>query len=370
MNVLHVNTERGWRGGEQQTLYLMRGLAAAGVRQELLCAQGGVLATRARESGLTVWERPLRGELDLPAMTAIARRIRAQAVDLVHMHTSHAHTLGVAGAVLSRRRPATVVSRRVDFSIHKRRLFDFSRAKYTLGVDRILCVSEAIRGVLLADGLRPERLAVVHSGIDLSRFVDVPDRAADYRREFSVPAGAPVIGNVAHCAGHKGQRWLVAAMPAVLAACPEARAVIVGEGELLEDLRAQAASLGLSARVHFPGFRSDIPALLRWFDVFCFPSVQEGLGTTVLDALALARPVVATTAGGIPEMIESGRHGLLVPPGQAEPLAQALVALLRDRAGAAALGRAGQARVVAEFSVEQTVRRTLAEYRRLLPAAG
>lgn len=369
MRVLHVNTERTWRGGEQQVLYLMRGLQGAGVEQELLCQPDGVLATRAEQCGLAVWRRALRGEVDLASALAIARRIRERGVDLVHMHTSHAHTLGVLGAALcGRRRPATVVSRRVDFSIHKRRLLDFSRQKYTWGVDRIVCVSEMIRRVLVADGLEPARLSVVHSGVDLSRFEGVLDRGADYRKEFGLPAGAPVIGNVAHCAPHKAQADLVAAAPAVLARCPEARILIVGDGELRPALQAQARQLGVGERVLFPGFRTDVPALLRWFDVFCLPSRQEGLGTSVLDALALRRPVVATTAGGIPEMIESGRHGLLVPPGDPPALAQALVWMLEHPQEAASLGAAGRQRVEAEFTAERTAQATLEEYRRVLAA--
>ena len=371
MRVLHVNTERTWRGGEQQVLYLMRGLKAAGVEQELLCQPDGVLATRAEQCGLDVWRRTMRGEVDLPAALAIARRIRARRPDVVHMHTSHAHTLGVLGARLAgRRRPATVVSRRVDFSIHKRRLLDFSRQKYTLGVDRILCVSDTIRRVLVADGLQPGRLGVVHSGIDLSRFEGVVDRAGEYRKEFGVPAGAPVIGNVAHCAPHKAQADLVAAAPAVLARQPEARLLIVGDGELRPALEAQAAALGLSGRVLFTGFRTDVPALLRWFDVFCLCSRQEGLGTAVLDALALRRPVVATRAGGIPEMIVSGRHGLLAPPGEPPALAQALLWMLEHPREAAAMGAEGRARVEAEFTAERMAQNTLDEYRRLLTARG
>ena len=369
MRVLHVNTERTWRGGEQQVLYLMRGLAAAGVEQELLCQPDGVLATRAEQCGLAVWRRSMRGEVDLPAAWAIARRVRERGVDLIHMHTSHAHTLGVLGAKLAGgRRPATVVSRRVDFSIHKRRVLDFSLQKYTWGVDRILCVSETIRRVLLADGLGPGRLGVVHSGIDLGRFEGVVDRGADYRKEFGVPAGAPVIGNVAHCAAHKAQADLVAAAPAVLERHPEARLLVVGDGELLPALKAQAAALGVAGRVLFPGFRTDVPALLRWFDVFCMPSRQEGLGTAVLDALALRRPVVATAAGGIPEMIDSGRHGLLVPPGDPPALAQALLWMLEHKPQAEAMGAAGRARVEAEFTAERMAQATLDEYRRLLGA--
>jgi hypothetical protein len=212
MRVLHVNTERTWRGGEQQVLYLMRGLAAAGVEQELLCQPDGVLATRAEQCGLAVWRRSMRGEVDLPAAWAIARRVRERGVDLIHMHTSHAHTLGVLGAKLAGAggRPRSCRGASTSRSTSAA-VLDFSRQKYTWGVDRILCVSETIRRVLLADGLGPGRLGVVHSGIDLGASRGVVDRGADYRKEFGVPAGAPVIGNVAHCAAHKAQADLVAA---------------------------------------------------------------------------------------------------------------------------------------------------------------
>jgi glycosyltransferase involved in cell wall biosynthesis len=369
VKVLHVNTERTWRGGEQQVLYLLRGLRAAGVEQELLCQPDGVLAARAREQGVAVWPRRMRGEVDLPAALAIAGRIRARRFDIVHMHTSHAHTLGVLGAVLSGRpRPVTVVARRVDFSIHKRPVLDFSRQKYTWGVDRILCVSETIRRVLIADGLPEALLGVVHSGIDLSRLDAVPDRALDYRREFGVPRDGPLILNVAHCADHKGQRYLVAAAPALLAHHPGARIVIAGEGELLPALQAQAAELGLAERVLFPGFRTDVPALLRACDLFCFPSHLEGLGTSVLDALAMGCPIVSTTAGGIPEMIESGVHGLLVPPRDPAALAAGMLWMLEHPAEARAMGAAGRQRVERDFTCERTAQRTLAEYGRLLAA--
>jgi glycosyltransferase involved in cell wall biosynthesis len=352
-------------------LYLLRGLLAAGVEQELLCQPDGVLAARAQEDGVAVWRRRMRGEVDLPAALAIAGRIRERRFDVVHMHTSHAHTLGVLGAMLAGRpRPLTVVARRVDFSIHKRPVLDFSRQKYTWGVDRILCVSETIRRVLIADGLPQDLLGVVHSGIDLSRLDDVPDRRIDYRREFGVPKDGPLILNIGHCADHKGQRDLVSAAPAVLARHPGARIVIAGDGELLPDLLAQAEELGLGGRVLFPGFRTDVPALLRAADLFCFPSRLEGLGTSVLDALALRCPVVSTTAGGIPEMIDSGVHGLLVPPRDPGALAAAMLRVLDQPEQARAMAEAGRRRVEEEFTCQRTAERTAAEYRRLLALRG
>jgi len=374
VKVLHVNTERTWRGGEQQVLYLARGLQARGVTQELLCQQHSVLAARARDAGLPVWERRLHGEVDLPSMRAMAERLRAGRFDLIHMHTSHAHTLGLVAARLAGRRrpgdrPATLVSRRVDFSIRKRRLLDFSHLKYTWGLDRIVCVSEMIRAVLLRDGLPPALVGVVHSGVDVARLNGAPDRRTDYRREFGVPAGAPLIATVGHCADHKGQRFLVAAAPAVLARFPEARILVVGEGELLPDLKEQAGALGVEARVLFPGFRTDVPALLRAVDLFVFPSHLEGLGTSVLDALAVGLPVVATTAGGIPEMITDGVHGRLVPPRDPAALAAAMIELLEQPERARQMGDAGRARVLAEFTAERMVEKTLVEYERLLGAA-
>jgi len=368
VKVLHINTERTWRGGEQQVLYLMRGLDKRGVDQELLCRPDSAIAQRAREAGLTVWERPLRGELDLPAAMAIKSAIREKGFDVVHMHTSHAHTLGVIGSVLvGKDRPVTVVSRRVDFSIHKRR-FSLSGIKYSKGVDRILCVSEAIRRVLLEDGLSPDALGVVHSGVDLLRFENLPDNVADLREELRIPTDAPWIGNVAHCADHKGQRYLVAAAPALLERHPNARITIVGDGELLPELKSQALELGVADSVTFPGFRTDVVELLGAFDVFCFPSHLEGLGTSVLDAMGMRLPIVATTAGGIPEMIDSGTHGLLVPPKDPAALTDALAWMLEHKDEAATMAAAGRARLEAEFTVEATVEKTLVEYEALLAA--
>jgi len=183
-----------------------------------------------------------------------------------------------------------------------------------------------------------------------------------------MPPGAPLVATVGHCADHKGQRFLVAAAPAVLARFPEARILIVGEGELLPTLREQARALGVEGRVLFPGFRTDVAALLRALDAFVFPSHLEGLGTSVLDALAVGLPVVATTAGGIPEMITDGVHGRLVPPRDPAALAAAMIELLQSPERARALGQAGRARVQAEFTADRMVEKTLAEYERLVGA--
>jgi len=357
---LHVDTERTWRGGEQQLLYLTTGLKARGHGVTLACQPGSPLAERAAAAGLDVVEVRMRGEADFLAVLALRRLIRRGAFDIVHLHTAHAHTLGGTAAMLARR-GRCVVSRRVDFGVASTR---FSGLKYHRGIVRYIAISEAVREVLIEGGVDARRVAVVHSGIDLARFEGVPPNR--FREEFAVAPDAPVVGNVAHMADHKGQRYLVAAVPRILEAEPRARVFIVGDGELRDALEAQVAELDIGHAVTFTGFRTDVPQWLDFFDVFVMSSHLEGLCTSVLDALAMRKPVVAAAAGGLPEIVRHEVTGLLVPPREPEPLADAIVRLLRDRELARRLGEAGRRVVEEEFSAESMVEGTLRVYREVM----
>lgn len=364
LRVAHLNTEPTWRGGEQQVLYLATAQAAGGHRPTVFAQPGSPMALRAREAGLPVVELRTRGEADLPAMSRLARWLREHPVDVLHMHTTHAHTIGVVAAWWARASARRVVSKRTDFSIFRHSFLGLNRLKYLHGVDRYIAISEAVRRVLIDDGVPAARIAVVPSGVQADRFEGA--RANGLRRELGLGEGAPVVGNIAHFADHKGQRYLVEAAPRILKARPEARLLIVGEGALRAPLMERARELGVADRVLFPGFREDVPALLALFDVFVMPSHLEGLGTIVLDALASGTPVVAAAAGGIPEVIEDGRTGLLVAPRDPAALAEGVLALLADPARAAALAEEGRRRVRERFSVEAMVEGTLTVYRGLL----
>jgi glycosyltransferase involved in cell wall biosynthesis len=236
--------------------------------------------------------------------------------------------------------------------------------KYAHGVQRYIAISHAVRDVLVRDGVPPGRISVVRSCIDPGR-VQVGD-GAGLRAELGLDPGAPIVGNVGHLVPHKGQRTLLEAIPRVLREVPETRFVIVGEGELESDLKRRARDLGIAGQVIFPGFRDDVSSFLSIFRIFVMPSHMEGLGTAVLDALAVRLPVIATTAGGIPEMIRDGVNGLLVPVRDPAALARALVSLLRDPARAQALGEEGYRTVRREFSVETMVEQTRGIYQEVL----
>src|SRR6185295_8376737 len=190
--------------------------------------------------------------------------------------------------------PALVAARRVDFHLKGN---SFSRWKYRQ-VDMFIAASEAIRQMLVGDGVPAERTVTVHEGIDVEHvFAAAP---VNVHEAFWLPHHAPVVGNVAALVPHKGQRYLVDAAHLVVQELPDTRFIILGEGELREHLEKQVHEYHLEKHVLLPGFRTDVLGCIRAFDLFVMSSVTEGLGTSLLDAMAASRPIVATTAGGIP----------------------------------------------------------------------
>ena len=366
LRVLHINTEKGWRGGEQQALYLAEGLARRGVVNLCVGQPDKPYVERCAAKGLAVEAIRTRGEADPIGVARLRALIRTWRPDVVHMHTSHAHTLGVLAARSSGvgvGRPRTVVSRRVDFSIYRNAL-RLSWFKYRFGVDRYIAISRGVRAQMTKDGIPDDRIRIVHSGIDLARFDGVAPH--DYAAEFGWPAGTRVVLDVAAFGWHKAQEVLVRATPRILAAFPGARVVLAGEGECEARVRAEAKALGLEREIVFAGFRTDVPSLLAGADCFVMCSVLEGLCTSLLDALALRRPAVGSAVGGIPEVLIDDRTGLLVPPRDPAALAAAVVRVLGDGALAARLGDAGRAHVEREFTTDAMVEGNLGVYRELL----
>lgn len=359
MKIVHVNTERTWRGGESQVFNLMRGLVRIGHEPSAVALPGSALAERCREEGLPVFEMSMRSDADLPAAHRLARHLRREPCDIVHAQTARAHSIGLLARLLGVR-AKLVVSRRIDFPVRRD---PFNQWKYrSRHVDRFIAVAANIRDILLAAGVEPQRVTVINSSIDLGRFSGVGDHRADVRRELGIPLTAPVIGNVAALAWHKGQKDLLAAMPALIGAIPDVRLVIVGEGDQRESLMRLAAELNIQQRVVFTGIRRDVPRLLTAFDLFCMPSYLEGLCNSVLEAFAMKLPVVATRAGGLPEIVKHEETGLLTPPHDPPALAAALARTLTDRALATRMGEIGYTMVHEKFGVDRMVERTAALY--------
>lgn len=356
---LHIDTARTWRGGQNQVLLTVLGLRALGHRSMLIAHAAGELRQRAKE-GLELIPLAPKTEMDLNAAWRLSRLIKQLQPDVLHAHDPH----GVAMAALAlsmgtqSAKPPLVAARRVDFHMKNNAL---SRWKYRQ-VDCFVCASEAIRRMVIADGVPPARAVTVYEGIDLGHVDAAPP--ADLHAELWLPHQAPIVGNVAALVPHKGQRHLIEAAAIVVRKVPDARFVIAGEGELRPALERQIKDHRLEKHVFLTGFRPDILSVHKAFDIFVMSSVTEGLGTSLLDAMACAKPIVATTAGGMPEVVVDGT-GLLVPPRDHEAMADAIVRLLRDDSARQEMAAAGLARVRTRFSAERMVQDTLEVYRRV-----
>jgi L-malate glycosyltransferase len=360
MRSLHIDTARTWRGGQNQALLTVLGLRGLGHRTVLVAHPQGELRRRAAE-GLDLIGLAPRSELDLAAAWRLARVLKQIQPEVVHAHDPHgvavaAAAIGFGGLAV---KPTLVASRRVDFALKMNAL---SQWKYRQ-VAAFLCASEAIRRILIAQGIPRERALTIHEGIDLAHVDAAPP--VSVREAFWLPTNAPVVGCVGALVDHKGHRYLVHAAADIVRAVPEARIVILGEGDLRDELSRMIHELGLERHVLLPGFRPDVLSLLKAVDVFVMPSITEGLGTSILDAMACRKAVVASAVGGIPEVVEDGRTGLLVPPRDASALGTAIVRLLRDPSLAGRLAEGGRARVEQRFTADRMVQDTLDVYRRL-----
>ena len=361
MFTLHVDTAESWRGGQNQVLLTVRELKNLGHRTILVAHPNGELLRRATGS-VDLISIASSGEIDLRAAWLLARALKRLRPEVIQAHDAK----GVAMVALARSlarlnpQPKFVMSRRVDFHIRRNA---FSRWKYAQ-VDRFLCASEAIRLMLIGDGVSPEQTATVHEGIDIRKVTSC--RSLDLHKELELPKGVPIVGNVAALVPHKGQQFLIEAAAMVITQIPNVRFVILGAGELEGQLRKQIAKLKVDRHVLLAGFRPDVLSLQKSFDLFVLSSITEGLGTTLLDAMALGRPIIATKTGGIPEVIIDGKTGLLVPPRDAQSLASAIVALLRDPERRARLGTEANRRAKEKFSSEQMVKQTLEAYSHLV----
>ncbi len=358
MKVLHVEGGAHLYGGAQQVLYLLEGLAARGIDNHLACRRGCALGVRA-ERFAEVHGMPMHGDLDVLMIGRLYRLIRRVQPALVHLHSRIGADLmgGLAGRLAG---VAVLHTRRID-NPEPRWLVAL---KYRLH-DRVIAISEAIARVLLSEGLPAAKLRVVRSAVVAERFAQ-PCRPALIRARLGLPEDALLLGVVAQLIARKGHARLLRALPALLAEQPRLQVVFFGRGPLAGALARQIEAAGLNGRVHLLGFRDDLAELLPCLALLVHPALMEGLGVSLLQAAAAGVPIVASRVGGIPEAVEDGVTGVLVPAGDEAALQHAIRPLLFDRARRERLGQAGAERVRRAFSVAAMVEGNLKVYDELL----
>ena len=294
---------------------------------------------------------------DAVAVGALAVHLAAVRPDVIHNHMYRAELVGTRAAIalerIGLRRPyvvSTVHSSRVRSAEDREQL-----RRLTPHMDRLIAVSHAMEQKIADEGRDAAPVSLVYNGVDLERY-EHQEPCCTLREDYGMEPGSQIVGVVARLEPEKGHATLLNAWPAVLRSVPNAYLLIVGEGSGREALERQAAELRIAHRVVFTGRRDDVPAVTAAFDVAVLPSYREAQGLTILEAMALSRPVVASNVGGIPEMVEDGVTGLLVRPNDPAALAAAIVRLLLDHSLADTLGRAGHDLVHDRFCVELMVK--------------
>lgn len=366
MKVLHVEGGAELYGGAQQVLYLLEGLAAAGVESHLACRRGCTLA-RLAEPFAQVHTLRMGGDLDIGIVRRLGRVIDTVRPDLVHLHSRIG--ADVMGGIAARRAGVAVVhTRRVDNPEPRW----VAAAKYRLH-DRVIAISAGIARVLLDAGLPAAKLRVVRSAVDPRPFADGCDRALlDALLGAAVGGGTapePTIAVLAQLIERKGHRFLLEAMPAIIEAAPRVQVLCFGKGPLMGPLKERIDRDGLAGHVRLMGWREDLPRLLPCMDLVVHPATMEGLGVSLLQAAAAGVPVVASDVGGIPEAVRDGVNGRLVPPADVPALTAAVLGLLADPATRRRMGDAGRELAATAFSVAAMVAGNLAVYRELLADA-
>ncbi|MFB3881416.1 MAG: glycosyltransferase [Armatimonadota bacterium] len=337
------------------------------------------LETQLSEAGIATELIPKRGRSDATFLLRLAQHLRQMRPAIVHTHSVTSNLYGRVAARLARV-PVVITTAhgfvgdilRQNPSVPRLAagplaLLDLKMSRLS---DRLITVSESIAADLVARGVRREKVIAIPNGVEVSRFRLGLEARAAMRKALGVAPTEPLIGTVGSLIPLRNHALFLSAARRVLAEVPQARFAVVGDGSEGPRLRELAKELGIADRVIFTGERRDVPEVLSAFDIFALSCDTEGFGLAALEAMAAGLPIVATRVGALPELIEGEVSGVLVPPGDAPALADALLRLLRESETARRLGQAARARAEASYSVERTAQQLSELYLEVLERRG
>ena len=357
-NIAHVDTEMTWRGGERQVIELIKGLRMRGHDNTLVCRPESAIAQAAERNDIPVFQLPLAGEWDIRSIRTLRAFVKTRKIDIIHTHTSHAQTIGLF-ARLGIKDCRLVAARRVDFHLHS---FFSRKIKYSMGVDRIITVSEAVKRVLIEDGVNPSLITTVRSGFIHKQYEGAPVR--NIRAELGVSADAVVVASVAALAPHKDHTMLLKAAHIVKQSHPDVRFLLAGEGVLKDELVQAIHNLGLDQNVFLLDFVEDIQSVFKAADIFAMSSREEGLCTSILDAMYFNLPIVATNAGGIPELVQDQVNGFIVRVGDYQLFADRLNFLIENASRRRKMAERSK-EFLEQHDMEKTIEGTLIVYQKI-----
>jgi len=355
VDLLYLTTDSKIGGAENVILSLIRGLDRNKYSIGLLVLSvPGPLIEEAKKSGVEAVSLRMKSRFDFFPLLKIFSYLRGKKIDILHTHLYHPNLVGYF--IKKWKKIPVFLYTSHGLPTKKTPLLSLYNNLIMRKVNhRIIAVSSDVKRKLINSGkIKPEKIILIHNGIDVSKF-------------FSSEKGKDIlIGTVANLRLVKGHQYLLRAIPLVLKKIPAAKFLIVGQGPLREELEQLAKRLKITKNVIFMGYQKDVAEILAKLTLFVLPSVREPLGICLLEAMAASLPVVATSVGGIPEIVKDKKTGLLVPPKDPKRLAHAILALLQNRERAENMGIAGRKRVEEKFNIETMVRETEGVYQDLV----
>lgn len=361
LKVLHLDTGKDLRGGQWQLLMLARSLRKRGCQQLIVSPEGSPLAAEAAMAGMETWSAPLHGAASARAVMRLRRTITSRGFDVLHAHDGRAQTLSWLASCHAP--VCRVASRRVAFLP---RFHAMHRLKYTYTCHGIIAVSDFVRKLLIESGIPPAHIEMVPDGVVLPEALPDSGCKEEMRRRWRLEESDFVIGHAGAFTAEKGQQILLEAFQLAANSLPQGRLLLAGDGPFRESLQARWHHQADDCRVQFLGYIEDISSLMNCLDLFVMPSLKEGLGSSAIIAMAYGIPVIASRVGGLPEIVEDGKTGWLVPPGDVSALVRAVLAAVADSAGRLRISQ--NARDKARlFRDDIMAERTIEFYRRISP---
>jgi len=360
MRIIQMDKQRRWTGQTHQTFYISRQLHRRGHDVLVVCQPDSALAKGAQAEGIPTLCLRMKGWRLFPGALRLARRLRKDRFDILHPHGARDHLLASIAAFLSG--GPSVVRTKHNLCPIKGPLL------YRWFTSHLIAVSRAARDVLLDAGVRPEKVTVLYDGTDLERFKPAPKapavlRELDLRPEYFVIGTAGRLGSKS-----KGVPTLLRAVQILKEKAPHLRCLLVGRGA--DHIEALAGSLALDGRAIFTGFRQDIPAVLSVMDLYVQPSVRDALASSVLEAMAMGKPVAATRVGGMPEMVVEGETGQLCESENPAALADIILEMMNHPDRLKAMGQNARARVEQLFGLDRMMDELEQTYRAVVRTAG
>lgn len=378
-NILYVIDNIEFGGGERVFSQIIRGLNKERFSVLVASNPGGIFEKKLAEVGIKINPVRMTNRYNLGIISRLKKIIKTKDVRIVHSQGGRADFFSRIAAKIAHV-PITVSSMAMlvegyDVSILRKSLYVLIDRWTERWVNKFTVLSEAMRRSLIEiHKIPPENIVKIYNGIEIEEYnpdhKELRNKKLEVRRELGLKNDVPVIGAIGRLVWQKGFEYLIRAAPEVLKKCPEARFLIVGEGPLKNKLILTGEKLNVADRIIFTGFRSDIKEILASIDVLAMPSLLEGLPMVLLEAMAMAKPIVATRIDGITEVLENSKTGLLVPAENSHALAEAIVGILNDKAKANFFGQNAREVAKKKFSVKKMVEQIELAYEKLLHEKG